>query len=161
MQAKNPSVWDQPVHVGQSKGWSKTRLVWVYVDRRRRSRSVPSYPFRSGLFLCNSFDVDGTFDEHNYVYDHNDNHSRVPGSWLCPCLASLPSLPPMAPSISSLPSSFRQGDKISDNGLKRVLSHFSVQTILYFFLFRVRSLGLGASSMAARVDWNKILLIKI
>ena len=47
-----PSVWDQPVHVGQSKGWSKTRLVWVYVDRWRRSRSVSSYPFRSGLFFA-------------------------------------------------------------------------------------------------------------
>ena len=114
-----PSVWDQPVHVGQSKGWSKTRLVWVYVDRWRRSRSLPSYPFRSGLFLCNSFDVDGTFDEHSDVYDHNENHSRVPGSWPCPCLASLPSLPPMAPSISSLQSSFRQGGTISDNDKRR------------------------------------------
>ena len=46
------SIWDQPVHVGQSKGWSKTRLVWVYVDRWRRSRSVSSYPFRSGLFFA-------------------------------------------------------------------------------------------------------------
>ena len=113
------SIWDQPVHVGQSKGWSKTRLVRVYVDRWRRSRSVPSYPFRSGLFFCNYFDVDGTFDEHNYVYDLNENHFRVPGSWPCPCLASLPSLPPMAPSISSLQSSFRQGGTISDNDKRR------------------------------------------
>ena len=135
----------------------------MYVDRWRRSRSVPSYPFRSGLFFCNYFDVDGTFDEHNYVYDHNENHLRVPGSWPCPCLASLPSLPPMAPSTSSLRSSFQQGGTISDNDKMTLLSHFSVSVIifLYFFLFRVRSLGLGASSMAARVDGNKMLLIKI
>merc|ERR1719204_2377280 len=37
---------------------------------------------------------------------------RVPGSWPCPCLASLPSLPPMAPSTSSLRSSFQQGSAV-------------------------------------------------
>ena len=125
----------------------------MYVDRWRRSRSVPSYPFRSGLFFCNYFDVDGTFDEHNYVYDHNENHSRVPGSLPCPCLASLPSLPPMAPSISSLLSSSRQGSAISDSDKKTVLSHFSVKTI--FFLVQGPQSWVGSLFNGSQGRWEQ------
>lgn len=35
----------------------------------------PLIPSDQVSFLCNSFDIDGTFDEHNHVYDHNENTS--------------------------------------------------------------------------------------
>ena len=100
------------------------------------------------------------------MYDHNENHFRVPGSWPCPCLASLPSLPPTAPFTSSLRSSFRQGGTISDNDLKRVLSHFSVKTI--FFLVQGPQSWVGSLFNGSQGRWeqntpvqNMIVVFKI